>query len=67
MGPTTKAISVTGGITFAELRDGYNKQAKGLIDGGAASCWWKLPGHAQRQGGAVGHRIARQGYGVRIR
>jgi len=35
MGPTTKAISVTGGITFAELRDGYYKQAKGLIDGGA--------------------------------
>ena len=35
MGPTTKAISVTGGITFAALRDGYFKQAKGLIDGGA--------------------------------
>ena len=35
IGPTTKAISVAGGITFAELRDGFYKQAQGLIDGGA--------------------------------
>jgi 5-methyltetrahydrofolate--homocysteine methyltransferase len=35
MGPTTKAITVSGGVTFAELRDGYYKQAQGLIDGGA--------------------------------
>ncbi len=35
MGPTTKAITVTGGVTFAQLRDGYYEQARGLIDGGA--------------------------------
>jgi 5-methyltetrahydrofolate--homocysteine methyltransferase len=35
MGPTTKAITVTGGVTFAELRDHYYVQAKGLIEGGA--------------------------------
>jgi 5-methyltetrahydrofolate--homocysteine methyltransferase len=35
MGPTTKAITVTGGTTFRDLRDGYYAQAKGLIDGGA--------------------------------
>src|SRR5712692_9592879 len=35
MGPTTKAITVTGGATFAELRDAYYVQAKGLIEGGA--------------------------------
>ena len=35
MGPTTKAISVTGGATFEELRDTYQEQAKGLIEGGA--------------------------------
>ncbi len=35
MGPTTKAITVTGGVTFAELRDAYYGQAKGLIEGGA--------------------------------
>ncbi len=35
MGPTTKAITVTGGVTFAQLREGYNEQARGLFDGGA--------------------------------
>ena len=35
MGPTTKAITVTGGVTFEELRTAYYLQAKGLIDGGA--------------------------------
>src|SRR3984885_10487887 len=35
MGPTTKAISVTGGITFEQLRNNYYEQAAGLIEGGA--------------------------------
>ncbi|MCL4853450.1 MAG: homocysteine S-methyltransferase family protein, partial [Bryobacteraceae bacterium] len=35
MGPTTKAITVTGGVTFAELERTFHEQAKGLIDGGA--------------------------------
>src|SRR6202046_4421275 len=35
MGPTTKAISVTGGITFEQLRNNYDEQAAGLIEGGA--------------------------------
>ncbi len=35
MGPTTKAITVTGGTTFSQLREGYYRQAQGLIDGGA--------------------------------
>ena len=34
MGPTTKAISVTGGVTFAELVEGYAEQARGLVEGG---------------------------------
>ena len=34
MGPTTKTISVTGGITFEELADNYHVQAAGLIEGG---------------------------------
>jgi 5-methyltetrahydrofolate--homocysteine methyltransferase len=34
MGPTTKAISVTGGITFEQLRNNYLEQARGLVDGG---------------------------------
>ena len=35
MGPTTKAISVTGGITFEQLRNNYLEQARGLVEGGA--------------------------------
>jgi len=35
MGPTTKAISVTCGITFDQLADAYQEQAEGLIEGGA--------------------------------
>jgi len=35
MGPTTKAITVTGGITFPELRDQYYAQAQALVEGGA--------------------------------
>ena len=35
MGPTTKTISVTGGITFEELAEAYQEQAAGLIEGGA--------------------------------
>ena len=34
MGPTTKTISVTGGISFDELALSYQEQAAGLIEGG---------------------------------
>ena len=35
MGPTTKTISVTGGVTFDELADSFREQALGLVEGGA--------------------------------
>ncbi|HUP57627.1 MAG TPA: methionine synthase, partial [Bdellovibrionota bacterium] len=35
IGPTTKAISVTGGVTFEELIRNFYVQAKGLIEGGS--------------------------------
>ncbi len=35
MGPTTKAISVTGGVTFEELAAHFRVQALGLMAGGA--------------------------------
>jgi 5-methyltetrahydrofolate--homocysteine methyltransferase len=35
MGPTTKAISVTGGVTFEDLADHFRIQALGLAAGGA--------------------------------
>ncbi|MBY0370172.1 homocysteine S-methyltransferase family protein, partial [bacterium] len=34
IGPTTKAISVTGGVTFAQLREQFREQAVGLLEGG---------------------------------
>ncbi|MFH1016985.1 MAG: homocysteine S-methyltransferase family protein, partial [Pseudomonadota bacterium] len=35
IGPTTKAISVTGGVTFEELAEHFRTQAAGLYSGGA--------------------------------
>jgi 5-methyltetrahydrofolate--homocysteine methyltransferase len=35
MGPTTKTITVTGGITFPELVENFRRQALGLLRGGA--------------------------------
>ncbi len=35
MGPTTRSISVTGGVTWDELEQGYYVQAQGLMEGGA--------------------------------
>jgi 5-methyltetrahydrofolate--homocysteine methyltransferase len=35
IGPTTKAISVTGGVTFEALIENFQVQAKGLLEGGA--------------------------------
>jgi 5-methyltetrahydrofolate--homocysteine methyltransferase len=35
MGPTTKAISVTGGVTFPELVDNFYEQAGALLEGGS--------------------------------
>jgi len=34
IGPTTKAITVTGGVTFPELVQNFHDQAKALADGG---------------------------------
>lgn len=35
IGPTTKAISVTGGVTFEALQENFYQQAKALAEGGA--------------------------------
>lgn len=35
IGPTTKSLTLTGGISFDELREGYALQAQGLAEGGA--------------------------------
>ena len=41
MGPTTKTISVTGGVTFDELAHSYQEQAEGLIEGAWTCSFWK--------------------------
>lgn len=35
IGPTTKSLSVMGGVTFDELVASYREQVRGLVDGGA--------------------------------
>ncbi len=35
LGPTTKSITVTGGVTFQELEDCFHQQAAALVEGGA--------------------------------
>jgi 5-methyltetrahydrofolate--homocysteine methyltransferase len=35
IGPTTKAITVTGGVTFPQLIEEFHTQSKALVDGGA--------------------------------
>src|SRR5215831_8509321 len=37
MGPGTRTITVTGNVTFDEVREGYYLQARGLIEGGVDS------------------------------
>jgi len=34
MGPGTRTITVTANVTFDEVRDGYYRQARALIEGG---------------------------------
>ncbi|HET9854539.1 MAG TPA: homocysteine S-methyltransferase family protein, partial [Methylomirabilota bacterium] len=34
MGPGTRTITVTANVTFEEVRDGYHRQARALIEGG---------------------------------
>src|SRR5579863_501670 len=34
MGPTTKALSVSGGATFDQLRQSFHEQGRGLVEGG---------------------------------
>ena len=35
MGPTTKSLTLTGGVSFQDLSDSYYQQSKGLVEGGA--------------------------------
>ena len=59
MGPTTKAITVTGGVTFDQLRRQLLRAGQGAGRGRRRyPAARNLPGHAQRQGRAAGHPAA---------
>ena len=62
MGPTTKAITVTGGVTFEGLLDSYYVQAKGLVEGGSdLVAGGDLPGHTEYQSSDSGNSETVQG------
>ncbi len=59
MGPTTKAITVTGGVTFPQLVESLLRASQGPGGGRRRHpAGRNLPGHAQRQGRAAGDRTA---------
>ena len=59
MGPTTKSITVVGGVTFPQLVDVYYERAKGLLDGGADILLVETCNDTRAvKAGAGGHRAA---------
>jgi 5-methyltetrahydrofolate--homocysteine methyltransferase len=55
MGPGTRTITVTGGVTFDEVLDAYYRQARALIEGGVdalllETCQDTLSGYGRRRG-----------------
>jgi len=43
MGPTTKTLSLTGGVTFGQLVQAFRGQALGFWPEGLTCCCWKQP------------------------
>jgi 5-methyltetrahydrofolate--homocysteine methyltransferase len=67
MGPTTRAISVTGGVTFDELRQNYYDQARALVDGGVDVLLLETCNDTRSvKAGLLGIERLRQELGVRI-
>ena len=67
MGPTTRAISVTGGVTFDELRQNYYDQARALIDGGVDALLLETCNDTRSvKAGLLGIERLRQELGLRI-
>ena len=67
MGPTTRAISVTGGVTFEELRQNYYDQARALVDGGVDALILETCNDTRSvKAGLLGIERLRQELGIRI-
>lgn len=67
MGPTTKTLSVTGGVTFEQLVDAYYEQAKALIEGGVDALLLETSQDTLNvKAGGIGIEQAFQACGVRL-
>ncbi|MDQ0898570.1 MULTISPECIES: methionine synthase [unclassified Paenibacillus] len=67
MGPTTKTLSVTGGVTFAELEESYYEQALALVEAGVDALLLETSQDTLNvKAGSIGIRRAYETLGVEL-
>ncbi len=67
LGPTTKTLSVTGGVTFDQLTDSYYEQARALIEGGVDALLLETSQDTLNvKAGSIGVRRAMEDSGVSL-
>lgn len=67
MGPTTKTLSVTGGVTFDELVDSYYEQALALVEAGVDALLLETSQDTLNvKAGSIGIRKAFETYGKKL-
>ncbi len=67
LGPTTKTLSVTGGVTFDQLTDSYYEQALALIEGGVDALLLETSQDTLNvKAGSIGIRRAMESLGVSL-
>lgn len=67
LGPTTKTLSVTGGVTFDQLTDSYYEQALALIEGGVDALLLETSQDTLNvKAGSIGVRRAMEDLGVSL-
>lgn len=67
MGPTTKTVTVTGGITFRQLEESYRTQAVGLLDGGVDALLLETSQDTRNvKAGIIGIHDAFRSTGIRV-
>ncbi|MGN7382668.1 methionine synthase [Paenibacillus sp. SAFN-117] len=67
LGPTTKTLSVTGGVTFEELADSYYEQARALIEAGVDALLLETSQDTLNvKAGSIGIRRAFKELGVKL-
>lgn len=67
LGPTTKTLSVTGGVTFDQLTDSYYEQALALIEGGVDALLLETSQDTLNvKAGSIGVRRAMEDLGVTL-